>query len=404
MAAMLTPEPGAANVALLSGPELDPGDLDMAAPVRRARAAHRRADPEAWQRQLEALWHFDPDYAYDPGHEYDTDTTTDPDYNGDGVHLVEYGADGEPIPMEKRARTIQMAGGHTLSAIGAAGGLTGDYERSVRFTAAAIDRANRTYPGSGKRFSLNKSVKPDLMVRAELTPAERAQCMPGGVWRMDLGAPVPPLVMEILSRGGADTDLEDKWHLYAAAGIPEYFVYDLGGKRAAGSPRELIMFRLGADGVYVRQAPAEAYWSAVLGAWVRMQDDEREAAEAAADVPTEDRVPPRLQYLDPVAERWRDAESDRRRNDLALGREEGEANAAITALGLFLPTVLDAKTLAHIQAAWVAHGPPPQAMERIGEVAQHPDRWRMLLSPPAGEADNAEANAEGSESPPYNLL
>ena len=127
--------------------------------------------------------------------------------------------------------------------------------------------------------------------------------MPDGVLRLDLGAPVPPLVMEVASEGSAEWDLNHRQHLYAAAGVSEYLVYDLGGKRRLRSPRELLMFRL--EGGSHRQAPvAEADWSDVFGTHVRIMPNARERGEALRGVPAEDRSPPRFQWWDPDTERW----------------------------------------------------------------------------------------------------
>ena len=78
-----------------------------------------------------------------------------------------------------------------------------------------------------------------------MSVSERERFMPKGILRIDLGAPVPPLVMEVVSEGSANRDLNYKMHLYAAAGVSEYLVCDLGGKRRSRSPRELLMYRLG---------------------------------------------------------------------------------------------------------------------------------------------------------------
>jgi len=104
-------------------------------------------------------------------------------------------------------------------------------------------------------------------------------------------------------------DLNYKMHLYAAAGISEYLIYDLGVKRWSRSPRELLMYRL--EGGAYRQAPiADEYWSEVFGTHVRFQPDARENDEEFRGVPEEERSPPRFQWWDPDTERWRDRETD----------------------------------------------------------------------------------------------
>ena len=85
----------------------------------------------------------------------------------------------------------------------------------------------------------------------------------------------PPLGAEVLE-GNADNDLEVKVHLYAAMGVPEYFVYNLGDMCWRGSPWELLLFRPRADGAYVQQPAAEAYHSRVMGVGLRMWNDPQE--------------------------------------------------------------------------------------------------------------------------------
>ena len=60
---------------------------DGAQAARRRRVIHRILHPDQWRAHLEALPHYDPEYVYDEGHEYEDDWTTDPDYCWDGNHL-----------------------------------------------------------------------------------------------------------------------------------------------------------------------------------------------------------------------------------------------------------------------------------------------------------------------------
>ena len=114
-------------------PALDIADPDMTQDARRARAAWRREHLAEWQRELEALYHFDPEFVYDPAHEYDQESTTDPDYDAEGIHFLEFDADGVVRPLEKRARTVQAQGANTASDRLDGTGQVGDYERLVRF-------------------------------------------------------------------------------------------------------------------------------------------------------------------------------------------------------------------------------------------------------------------------------
>ena len=46
-------------------------DPDTARRARRMRTRWRLANPDEWKAHLEGLPHFDPEYAYDEGHEYE---------------------------------------------------------------------------------------------------------------------------------------------------------------------------------------------------------------------------------------------------------------------------------------------------------------------------------------------
>ena len=355
-------------------PALDIADPDMTQAARRARAAWRREHLAEWQRELEALCHFDPEFIYDPAHEYDEDFTTDPDYDTDGVHFLEYDADGVVSPLEKRARTVQERGADTSSDMLAGTGWEGDYERLVRFLPETIEHANQAARAS---HPVRKGVRPDMLVRAVMSPSERERFMPDGVLRLDLGAPVPPLVLEVVSEGSAERDLNYKRHLYAAAGVSEYLVYDLGGKRGSGSPRALLMYRL--EGGSYRQAPvADEYRSTVFNTRVRVMPDAREHSEEQRGVPAEDRSPPRFQWWDPDTERWRDRESDRERLGEQRGIRLGQVQILIQALDAFLPDLSDADR-ERIVEAWSADGIPDDMLSRIMEAGQTPGEWASIL-------------------------
>ena len=57
---------------------------DAAQAARRRRVIHCILHPDQWRAHLETLTHYDPEYVYDEGHEYEDDWTTDPDYCWDG--------------------------------------------------------------------------------------------------------------------------------------------------------------------------------------------------------------------------------------------------------------------------------------------------------------------------------
>ena len=351
-------------------PTIDSADPDMTREARAARTAWRREHPAKWRRELETLDHFDPEFIYDPAHEYDPESTTDPDYGAEGIHFLEYDEDGVVSPLEKRAWEVQKRGADTASDTLAGQGLEGDYEREVRFRPETIARANQA---ADESHPVKKAVRPDMLVRVVLSAAERERFMPKGILRLDLGAPVPPLVLEVVSRNWAHRDLNYKRHLYAAAGVSEYLVYDLGGKRRAGSPRALLMFRL--EGESYRQEPvADAYWSTVFNTRVRILPDVREREEALRGVPEEDRSPPRFQWWDGKRNRWRDTETD--------AKEAEWTEMAVDVLHTFLGSELAPVHLDQIEETWRSYGPPPDALQRVRDVQENPSAWRSLLGIP----------------------
>ena len=232
----------------------------------RAPEPHPSADPtmtraasEAWRRDLEALYHFDPDYHYDPGHEYDLYWTTDPTYRvEERMHLCRYDADGVEVMADLRARDIQRNAGHTtFDKLGDCVEL----ETGVHYLAP-----------DGVVYR----VHPDLMVLPRVGLLDMATGQDRAL-RLDRGDPSPVLVLEILSYGGMQRDLKGKLQLYERLGIPEYLVYDLGGKRRRKSPRELLLYRL-VDGAYRRIDPEpkesasdpEVHWCDAFGAYIRI--------------------------------------------------------------------------------------------------------------------------------------
>ncbi len=376
-------------------PDADPA---MTRAARAARSAWRREHWTEWRAELEQLGHFDPDFIYDVAHEYDHDWTTDPDYGAEGVDLDEYDEDGVMSPAERRARLIQERMEESATDPLARVGLEADYEGTVRFRPETVAQVNRA---GTERHPVKKAVRPDLLVRQAMSAPERERFMPERILCLDLGAPVPQLVLEVLSKGSANRDLIYKKRLYAAAGIPEYLAYDLGGKRRAGSPRELLVFRL-EGGAYRQVAPdpamsvegADAYWSEVFDTHIRMLPDARETTEAVQSLFEEDRPPPRFQWYDPDADRWRDRETDQEREwtEMERGRTELErertelererTELAIGVLHAYLGTELEPANLERIEAVWHQDGPPPHVMDRIRKVQQAPNEWRSLLRDP----------------------
>lgn len=354
--------------------ELHPdADPTMTRAAREERAAWRLDHLDAWLRGLGELDHHDPEYEYDVAHEYEDDWTTDPDYGIAGVDLCEYDKDGMIILPDPRAGRVQHG---TSDTVCDALGNRVEIETHVHYRLPGAERGRR------RRV---KRVRPDLMVlppALELPPEEDLDPddKPDRTLRLHEGDPAPELVLEILSEGGALRDLDEKRQLYAHLGVAEYLVYDLGGKRAPGSPAELLVFRL-ANGVYRRidSDPAmsepdggvDAYWSEVFGTHIRMQPD---------------RWRPRFQWYDPVQGRWRDRETDTKDRIRAEGREAGRGEerveAAIDVMREFLASELAPAYLDRIEAVWRKDGPPMDAFRRIRAVQRTPHEWRSLLQIP----------------------
>ncbi len=66
-------------------------------------------------------------------------------------------------------------------------------------------------------------------------------------------------------------------------------------------------------------------------------------------------------------------------------RREGELGASVAALRVLLGNRLPEHQVEQVVAAWRAHGPPADAMVRVGEVMANPDTWPTLF----GERDDA---------------
>ena len=373
----------------------------MTREARAERAAWRLAHPEAWRTELAELSHFDPEFIYEVAHEYDHDWTTDPDYGAECVDLCEYDEDGILSPPEKRAPKIQErmsnSAADALAAMLHKVDHEADYEVEVRFHPDTIAFANRV---ANERRPILKGVRPDLMVLAVLSVQEREHFMPQGVLRLDLGAPVPPLVLEVLSRGSASRDLDYKRHLYAAAGVFEYLVYDLGGKRRVNSPRELLLYRLQSDGTYHRIAPdpdmsgsgLAAFWSEVFDTYIRFLPDAREEAAEFRERLVENRPPPRFQWWDSEQGRWRDRETDAEHEQERTGQElrqvrQERTDLAVELLHIRLSDSLSTLVRNRIAAHWQESGPPPDVTERLKAVQQTPNEWRVLLLPDNSDDD-----------------
>ena len=366
-------------------------DPTMTRAARTARGAHRRADPEAWQLELRDLYHYTSEYPYDPDHEYAWDWTTDPDYGTDSVRLFRFDADGVMDVPDKRTGDMLYAAFHTASHK-----LGNGVERKTPVHYRAADGVVRqVVPGL--------TVLPRAGMLGMATGRDHAL-------RLHRGNPPPTLALEILPFGGMQRDLEDRLRLYAELGIREYLVYDLGGKRRQGSPRELLMFRQ-ENGVYRQAEPKpketdadpDEHWSDVFGACIRMMPDPR---EASSEKPEEYRPTPRLQWWDPERNRWRDRETDAevkqdrlvRENDRVM-RERDQStqertNMAIATMRGLLSRKLAPADLDRVEEAWRRDNPPTNAVDRILKVQEAPNAWRSLLLPGANHDKDAHTSRD----------
>ena len=117
-----------------------------------------------------------------------------------------------------------------------------------------------------QRDNRSSYVKPDLMVfpPAYELPADAHRDRSDCALRMHKGAPPPELAVEILLVSSVARDYGVKRQLYAALGVQEYWICDVGGIRHPGSPVELQVYRLTADQTYAE----------VLPSWTDMAQDD----------------------------------------------------------------------------------------------------------------------------------
>lgn len=387
---------------------------DMARTARTARAARRRAAPAAWHRELRARVYYDPDYAYDPTHEYAVDWTTDPDCHGDGIDLLEFDKDGNLEPYDDRRTQLE---GAMMTMLRRRFGHRVESQARLLFARPVAEELNLRTP-TGRFSSL---VKPDLM----LFPKHRT--LPSGIdyrpdndrfinmrpepprlWAWDdplpphQDEPPPELVVEILSRSSLHRDLVEKRNLYARLGVREYWLCDVGGILHARSPQGMQILLRSDTGTYepVHHDPAEPpdelafttepLHSPTCGVRVRLLPDIRE---------------PRFLWHDADQGRWRDldgdaqvaqARRDRNVRDEALtegreqglveGREqglvEGEVRMAVAVMQGLLDGVLPGADLDRIAAHWRNAGPPADPVGSLRTVQQTPHAWRSLLDIP----------------------
>ncbi len=377
--------------------ELHPdADPYMTRAAREARIAWRRAHLAEWHRELETLFYFDPEYAYDIVHEYEDEWTTDPDHSGDGIKFYEFDEGGVLEPTDDRRTLLE---GVMLIILRTVLGNRAESQGRLYFPGDISERLKLLTRGG----NLGSYVKPDLMVfpPAYALPAgvhrDRSDC----ALRPHEDEPPPELVVEILSVSSVARDYGVKARLYAALGVAEYWVCDVGGIRGPDSPVELSVLRLGTDGRYAPVPPSQppvgtgdrsevpVYGGGVLGRSFRLRPGAYE---------------PRFQWWDAAQRRWRDPESDAaferqverdrharelqvtRTESRAEGRAEERMEMALAALH-FLSEHLHSRYREQIAAHWRKAGPPSDVMDRILKVQQAPAEWRSLLQIPDGNGD-----------------
>ena len=387
----------------------------MTREAREARITWRLEHLDGWQRELEDLSHFEPSYPYDVVHEYEAGWTTDPTYSSRSIPFVEFDEDGVQQFDDAPPQVIELYMRDTMRD---RVGYRVAFQTLYTFMPEVAERLGlRTRQGGPAN-----SVKPDLLVMPSEEDLDPARVPEDRLPRPDDS--VPELVLEILSNSTAARDLNDKRRLYEALGILEYLLYDLGGKRWDGSPRELLMYRL-EDGVYRQAVPEpklsasdpDVHWSDVFDAHIRMLPaSSREGSNGFSRPLKGYRPPPVFQWYDLDEGRWRDRESDRefryarglqdsrtegrtegraeglvegraegREEGLVEGRVEGqvegETRVAVAMMRRLLSGKLADEYLDRVEAAWHRDRPPPNVVDRILTVQETPNVWRSLLLP-----------------------
>ena len=420
--------------------ELHPdADPHMTRAAREARTAWRLEHLAEWHRGLETLFYFDPEYAYDVVHEYEDEWTTDPDHSGDGIKFYEFNEGGVLEPTDDRRTLLE---GVLLILLRTVLGNRAESQGRLYFAGDLAERLQLLTRGGNP----GSYVKPDLMVfpLAYELPAgvhrDRSDC----ALRPHEGEPPPELVVEVLSVSSVARDYGVKARLYAALGVPEYWVCDVGGMRRPGSPVELSVFRLGADGRYAPVPPSPPptgagdrwevpvygggvlgrpfrlrpgayeprfqWWDGAQGRWrdpesdaaherqvererhirERQADQERHAHERQADRErhAHERQADRERHAhERQADRERHArelevERDRHIRELQVVRAEERMEMAMASLHALLSDHLHSRDRDRIAAHWRQAGPPPDVMDRLLQVRQAPAEWRSLLRIP----------------------
>ena len=355
---------------------------DAAQAARRRRAIDRIQHPAAWRAHLATLPHYDPDYVYDEGHEYEDEWTTDPDYCWDGNHLhwCVFDEEGFLMPPPSEHRALIEAGKDILD--------------DVLEPGCILDEPDYHYPealgrAAGLRTeggAVQTKVQPDLAVLPE--GWDDGQLPKSRVLRVDADYPVPELIVEIASPSTPARDRGGKRELYRALGVREYLILDPGrpdGGDLPARPARLTLYRLW-DGDYVQadggQDPAsspsgtdgvaevlEPVHSEVCGTSLRLLRLEPEARVS-------------FQWYEPATGRWRDRVTDQAAALLA-SRAEGRVEALLQLLERALPEAAYPGAVARVAQHWAANGLPADVEARVLAIAVEPNHWRDHLRVPA---------------------
>ena len=348
------------------------GDTDSATAIasRYQRAMWRLLHPRAWQADLQALSHFDPEFVYDENHEYYEDWTTDPDYGKVNVRNFPYDLAGFVSPDQKRHNPLIEQMRETLCMP-----LGGEGVHRVQPTPdyhfpEAVGRDLSLFTGGRKPKT---QIKPDLVV----LPAGRddRSLKESRVIRTDPGHPVPEMVVEVVSPSSAARDYGDKAVLYERLGVKEYLIVDPGEPPEGDSQgylAQLALYRLQPNSNYMRvegegDDPNMEVRSAVIGNVVRLKQDHPDDA-------------PVFQWFDPNLGIWRDALGDKLRESEARGEKRGEAQGRAQTILTVLDHILSNEgAVDAIAQHWQEFGAPGNTDDLLTAVLDNPAEWRKIF-------------------------
>ena len=180
MAQQVTTRPVEAPEVTTGGPQMPSGNGTSPEP-----AVPKGFSAETWE-AITRLWHFLPDYPYEPQHQYLDDLTTDPDYPLEGF----------PVSTSPEHQSLA----HSI------------------YTVLRAWMPNHVRKEQGLRhIGLDSQVQPDIVVAAAPVPA-------GGLLDLEASSPGLLLVVEVLSDTTQAKDRGFKMAFYAALGIQEYWL------------------------------------------------------------------------------------------------------------------------------------------------------------------------------------